>query len=110
MHEFPEVQAMVCEACAQIPAGARIKRLTIIVGEASGHDPHHIQAHFLEASRGTQAEGATLEFIYEKLAAKCVGCGAEFKSAESALTCSKCGGTELVITAGQNVRLAGVDF
>jgi len=110
MHEFPEIQAMVREACAQVPAGARIKRLTIIVGEASGHDAHHIEVHFAEASRGTQAEGATLEFIHEKLSAKCAACGAEFRSGELALTCSKCGGTELVITAGQSVRLAGVDF
>ena len=109
MHEFPEVQAMIRQACAQAPAAARITRLKIVVGEASGHDPRHIEAHFAEASRGTRAEGAALEFIREKLAARCAACGTEFKADAVALACARCGGTELVITAGKNVRLAGIE-
>jgi Zn finger protein HypA/HybF involved in hydrogenase expression len=109
VHEFPEVQAMVREAVAQAPAGFRIKRLKIVVGEASGHSPRHIQEHFLEASRGTRAEGAALEFITEKLAAVCAACGAHFDSASLALACTHCGGRELAITAGKGVRLAGIE-
>ena len=109
MHEFPEVQAMVQQACAQAPSQTRIKRLRILVGEASGHDPHHIQAHFTDASRGTRAEGAMLEFIPEKLAAYCAACGAPFQGSHLALSCEECGGTELNITAGKNVRLVGVE-
>ncbi len=109
MHEFPEVQAMIRQACAQAPAAARITRLKIVVGEASGHDPRHIEAHFAEASRGTRAEGAALEFIREKLAARCAACGTEFKADAVAFACAGCGGTELVITAGKNVRLAGIE-
>ncbi len=109
MHEFPEVQAMIRQACAQALAAGRITRLKIAVGEASGHDPRHIEAHFAKASRGTRAEGATLEFIHEKLAASCAVCGAEFKADAAALACARCGGTELVITAGKDVRLAGIE-
>ena len=109
MHEFPEVQAMVQQACTQAPTQARIKRLKILVGEASGHDPHHIQAHFTDASRGTRAEGAVLEFIPEKLAARCVACGGVFQPDNLTLSCDKCGGTELNITAGKTVRLVGVE-
>jgi hydrogenase nickel incorporation protein HypA/HybF len=109
VHEFPEVQAMVRQACAQAPAASRITRLKIIVGEASGHDPRHIEAHFAGASRGTRAEGAALEFVREKLAARCAACGAEFKAEAAALACTRCGGTELVITGGKDVRLAGVE-
>jgi hydrogenase nickel incorporation protein HypA/HybF len=109
MHEFPEVQAMVKQACAQAPASTRIKKLRISVGEASGHDPHHIQSHFTDASRGTRAEGAVLEFIAEKLAACCASCGANFQTGNLALSCEKCGSTELNITAGKDVRLVGVE-
>ena len=109
MHEFPEVQAMVQQACAQTPGQTRIKRLKILVGEASGHDPHHIQAHFTDASRGTRAEGAVLEFIPEKLAACCASCGAVFQPNDLAFSCQNCGSTELNITAGKSVRLAGVE-
>jgi len=99
---------MIKQACAQLPAGARVKKLQIVVGEASGHDPHHIEAHFLDASRGTGAEGAILEFIHEKLAAHCAACGTAFERGEQALACDKCGSTELVITGGNGVRLDGV--
>lgn len=109
MHEFPEVQAMVKLACAQAPAAGRIRRLKILVGEASGHDARHIQAHFTDASRGTRAEGAVLEFISEKLAARCAACGAVFQPDDLALACEKCGSTELNITAGKSVRLLGVE-
>ncbi|MGA2482097.1 MAG: hydrogenase maturation nickel metallochaperone HypA [Candidatus Acidiferrales bacterium] len=109
MHEFPEVQAMVKQACAQVPSGARVKRLRIVVGEASGHDSHHIEGHFADASRGTPAEGAVLEFVHEKLAAKCATCGTEFRGGGTVLACTRCGGTQLVITAGNTVRLAGIE-
>jgi hydrogenase nickel incorporation protein HypA/HybF len=110
MHEFPEVQALVARACAQAPPGSRIVRLQIAVGEGSGHDPRHIEAHFAEASRGTRAEGATLEFESEKLAARCAACGRQFNSGELALACLHCGATQLDVTAGKDVRLAGVQF
>jgi hydrogenase nickel incorporation protein HypA/HybF len=109
VHEFPEVQAMVRQALAQVPPGSRIRLLRITVGEASGHDPHHIHEHFLEASRGTAAEGAELQFLCEKLAAKCAKCGTEFNTGEMGLMCSRCGSTRLLITAGNNVRLDGVE-
>ncbi len=100
---------MVRDACAQIPPGVRIRRLTIIVGEASGHDARHIQSHFDEASRGTPAENASLDFVVEKLSARCAVCGTNFVPTGSLLACTKCGGTELTITAGHSVRLATVE-
>jgi hydrogenase nickel incorporation protein HypA/HybF len=110
VHEFPEVQAMVRKACLQAPAGAHITRLTIVVGEASGHDPRHIQEHFTDASRGTPAQGATLDFVHEKLTARCANCGARFSTGDLALHCNNCGGTELIITGGNDVRLSAVEY
>lgn len=108
MHEFREVQAMVRDAAEQA-GGLPIRRVKIVVGEASGHDTYHISAHFTEASRGTMAEGAVLEFIHEQLAARCAECGAQFSRDQVTPACTQCGGTELVITAGNAVRLAGVE-
>jgi hydrogenase nickel insertion protein HypA len=110
MHEFPEVQAMVREACANLPPGTHIRRMTIVIGEASGHDARHIQVHFDDASRGTAAENATLTFIAEKLSARCTTCGTDFRPTGLLLSCTNCGGTELTITAGSSVRLASIDL
>lgn len=100
---------MVRNACLQVPAGAHVTRLIIVVGEASGHDPRHIQDHFTDASRGTAAEGATLNFVHEKLTARCANCDMSFSTGELVLHCSHCGGTELVITGGNEVRLSAVE-
>ncbi len=101
---------MIRQACARLAAGNRIRRLKIAVGEASGHDPAHLQAHFAEAARcKPELEGASLEFVTEKLAAHCAGCGAQFDPTKSMLACSRCGGTQLRITAGDQVRLLGVE-
>ena len=56
-----------------------IRRLTIAVGEASGHAPHHIREYFTEAALGTAAEGAELQFIREELSGRCAGCGTVFE-------------------------------
>jgi Zn finger protein HypA/HybF involved in hydrogenase expression len=109
MHEFPEVQAMLRQVLSQTPGDARITRMTFLVGEASGHDSHHIAAHFVEAARGSRAEGAVLEFRLERLAAKCAVCGTEFGPREKALTCTHCGAFELIITAGNRVALDGFE-
>ncbi len=109
MHEFPEVQAMVREVCAQVPLGAHIRCITVIIGEASGHDARHIQAHFDEASRGTAAENAVLTFVSEKLSARCSACGADFAPTGLLLACANCGGSELAIISGASVRLASFD-
>jgi len=109
VHELHEVRAMVREACAQACGLSRITKLKIVVGEASGHNPDHIAAHFREASKGTKAEGAKLEFTIEKLAGNCASCGAVFDAKKSAFACGQCGSRELNITAGKDVRLAGVE-
>lgn len=109
MHEFPEVQAMLRQVLSEAPGHARITRLTFVVGEASGHDPRHIAAHFVDAARGSRAEGAVLDFRHERLAAKCAACGTEFGPEERALTCTHCGAFELIITAGNKVSLGGFE-
>ena len=109
MHEFAEMQAMLQQALAQCPEG-RVVRLRVVVGEASGHDAHHIGLHFREASRGTAAEYAELEFLSEGLAARCAACGMEYRTEDLCLSCASCGETRLVITAGDRVYLAGVEL
>jgi len=89
--------------------GRRIGRLTVIVGEASGHSPEHLAEDLTAAAKGTPAEGAALELVVEKLAARCARCGAAFAPKPLVLACPACGSAELTITAGQQVRLDRVE-
>lgn len=110
MHEFAAIRALVHDACAQLSTGERVTRLTIVVGEASGHDEQHLRAHFDEACRGTPAEGATLQFVSEKLTARCSHCGAEFAPEGLLLACSHCGGTELAISGVETIRVKAIEL
>jgi hydrogenase nickel incorporation protein HypA/HybF len=109
MHELHQARLLLQEALARSGNSRRIRRLAVIVGEASGHSPEHIAEDFAAAARGTPAEGAALEFLAEKLAARCARCGAAFKSKPLVLACPACGSAELAITAGQEVRLSDVE-
>jgi len=109
MHELHQARLLLQEALARSAGCRRIRRLAVIVGEASGHSPEHLAEDFAAAARGTPAEGAALECLVEKLAARCAHCGAAFESKPPALSCPACGSAELAVTAGQDVRLGRVE-
>lgn len=109
MHEFGAIRALIGDACANLPTGARVRRMVIVVGEASGHDADHLRGHFEEAACGTPAEGASLHFVREKLTACCSHCGAEFVPEGLLLACTHCGGNELAISGGDGIRVEAVE-
>jgi hydrogenase nickel incorporation protein HypA/HybF len=109
MHESGQVQALLHEALARTPGSSRLRTLRILVGEACGHSPPHLAEHFSQAAKGTRAQGAVLEFALEKLAAQCARCKAPFDSGQLSFACPNCGNTDLVITAGNTVRLLEVE-
>jgi len=104
MHEFPITQELVRIALEEAN-GKRIKRLKIKVGEWSGAYPRYIEYYFPDVAAGTLAEGAELEFVEEKLAARCAKCGAEFKPESLVFECRNCGSKRLEITAGKRIEL-----
>lgn len=112
MHEFPVTRSLLDAALAEGAAhGARrITRLKVVVGEMSGFVPESIAFYFATLAKGTPAEAARLEFVTEKMAARCRGCGAEFTPRELAFTCERCGGVELEITAGRGAMLVEADL
>jgi hydrogenase nickel incorporation protein HypA/HybF len=56
----------------------RIERVTLRVGEASGADGDVLRMGFDVATKGTIAEGATLEIETTPIVCQCSGCGHEF--------------------------------
>lgn len=109
VHELHQARLLLQEALARSAGCRRIRRLAVIVGEASGHSPEHLAEDFAVAASGTPAEGAALELLAEELAARCAHCGAAFEPQPLTLACPACGSAELAITAGQEVRLGRVE-
>ena len=109
MHEYPVVREIISQAMASLPPGVRLKSLRVAIGEASGISRACVEHYFPTAAAGTPAEGASLEFAEEKLAARCRPCQLEFKSEPGQLRCPACGSTQLQIVSGQEVKLLGFE-
>ena len=64
MHEFGLMRDVVriVEEKGREAGAERVVSITLRVGALAAADPEHLRAHFVEAARGTLAEGAELRF------------------------------------------------
>ena len=53
------------EAVARENDGARVTRITVKLGALSHFTPEHFREHFVDASRGTLAEGAEVDAVLD---------------------------------------------
>ena len=51
------------EAVARADGALRVTRIAVLLGALSHFTPEHFREHFVDASRGTLAEGATVEAL-----------------------------------------------
>jgi hydrogenase nickel incorporation protein HypA/HybF len=101
------VESLLKTAVEAAGKGRRARLVRVLVGDGSGVRPAELETRFRELSRGTPAEGAELEFISEPIVARCARCGVEFAGA--GLACPRCGGAELLFTAGTKTAVLTVD-
>jgi hydrogenase nickel incorporation protein HypA/HybF len=53
------------ESVARENGGVRVTRVTVRLGALSHFTPEHFREHFVDASRGTVAEGAEVDSVLE---------------------------------------------
>jgi len=75
MHEMPVTQAMLNMVLEQA-GGSQVRKIRLRVGELSPVVPDSVAMFFEYLSRGTNAEGARLEFEKAPLETTCPACGA----------------------------------
>ena len=75
MHEMPVTQAMLNMVLEQA-GGRQVLKIRLRVGELSPVVPHSVEMFFEYLSRGTNAQGARLEFERAPLETTCPACGA----------------------------------
>jgi hydrogenase nickel incorporation protein HypA/HybF len=54
------------EAVARADEATRVTRVTVRLGALSHFTPEHFREHFVDASRGTLAEGAEVDAVLEE--------------------------------------------
>ena len=94
MHEYPLTEGII-EVAARYAAGegknVRVKKIALVIGEASGIVGESIQLYFDLIAEGSVCEGAALEIETVKPMLKCKTCGALFARKPFSFAC-ECGG------------------
>jgi len=90
MHELAITQAML-DIVLRHARGARVRKVSVTVGEWTGYVGDSIDLFWRELARGTPAEDAQLEFRLEPATLRCRSCSAVFPVDGSMLACPRCG-------------------
>lgn len=108
MHELGiarNIVAIVCEAAR----GRRVSRVTLEIGKLSGVVPEAIVFCFDAVTQGTELEGAVLDIREIEAWARCLGCGAEFATADFLTPCA-CGSRRLTYLAGEELNIKSMEL
>jgi hydrogenase nickel incorporation protein HypA/HybF len=109
MHELAISEAIVSEVCDRVEG--QVVRVVLEIGQLSALMPDSLRFCFEVAARGTRLEGAALEIMEIPGMARCRACAAPVTLGASHIgTCSSCGGIDLEVVSGQELRIRAVEI
>ena len=103
MHELGITRNLVA-ICAEQARGAKVQRVTLVVGQLAAVMPEAIAFCFDICAQGTLLEGARLDIERPQGRARCRSCGAEIALTLLGGRCS-CGSADLVVLSGQELKI-----
>ena len=111
MHELSLSQSMVgiIEGQAATHGFRRVAKVRLEIGNLSCVEPEALTFCFDAATRGTVAEGATLEILRIPGTAWCSDCDAAVPIGEYAEPCPECGGYRLRLQTGNEIRIKDLE-
>jgi hydrogenase nickel incorporation protein HypA/HybF len=109
MHELSIAEAVVAIA-ERHAAGRRVARVEVAVGHLRQVVPSALEFAFQLVTQGTALDGA--ELVLEEVPARgrCRGCGAVSTLDGFPLTCAACGGWDVAVVAGEELRVESLDL
>jgi len=107
MHEMSLTESMVeiIKDTAKQQGFTTVKTVWLEIGALSHVEPEAMAFCFDAVTRGTLAEGATLEIIRIPGTAWCMTCSKSIDLKERYDPCPHCGGHQLQMTAGDELRI-----
>ena len=90
---------------AEIQNYSKVNRVTLEIGELSCAVPESMELCFTAVTRGTLADGATLEIVRTKGEAWCRACEKVVPVDERFGPCPECGGMEIELRGGDGMRI-----
>jgi len=104
MHELSIMQSVI-KICEENAQGQWVKSVTLEVGELSGIIPDALEFCFESCTKGTLLDGATLIIDRISPRVKCNACGADFSISAYYDSCPQCGGSDMQILLGEELRV-----
>ena len=107
MHEVSLMTNLlgIVERAASAECRGPVRVIHLKIGEMSGVSPDAMRFAFEVLSRGTAAEGGTLEIERVPVRVRCAGCGAESSPRELVFRCESCGSGEIEILTGREMEV-----
>ena len=109
MHELAVTQSILDIALRYANSASRITQLNLVVGDLASVVDDSVQFYWDIVSKGTVAEGATLNFKRIKTRFQCDACGGGFEPDGRVFACPHCGGEQVVLVAGREFRLESIE-
>jgi len=109
MHEFGMCDGIV-DAVQRRAAGRPVARVRVRIGTLHRVVEAAFQQAFTHAAEGTEAEGASVELVIIPVSATCLSCAAVAEAEEIVAICPNCGGTDLDLTAGEELILESIEY
>lgn len=107
MHEMSlmqDVLEIIQEAAREKKFGT-VKTVWLEIGALSGVDPQAMSFCFDAVMQGSVADGAILEILHKPGLARCMKCAKEVEISARFDACPLCGGFELQVTGGAEMRV-----
>jgi len=114
MHEMgvtTEIVERVSDRLATVaPSGAKVAAVRLEIGRLSGYTAESVRGCFELAAAGTPLEGARLDVSEPPGHGTCRTCGSAVDVVDPLATCPDCGGADLVVQDGQQLRVLAFEL
>jgi hydrogenase nickel incorporation protein HypA/HybF len=111
MHEMSISESIVgiLEEEARRQHYARVRKVRLEIGPFAGIEPEALRFSFDVVTKGTLAEDAALEIVATEAKAWCLPCERSVPIRQRYDACPECGGYQLQVTAGDEMRIMDLE-
>lgn len=111
MHELSLAESAleIVEDHARRAGASQVRQVWMEVGALAGVEPESMRFCFDAVTRGTVAEGALLTLLEVPARAWCAACASEVAVAERFSACPLCGGWQLELRSGTELRVSEIE-